>query len=59
MLKLSFDPALCILPTTQIFNNLIYLNVNAPHATIAQFLMNHKHIISLVARTCYTYTVLL
>lgn len=50
----SFEPALRVLPTTQVFNNLMHLNVNTPHAAVVQFLMNHPHITSLVVGTCHS-----
>lgn len=52
-LKFSFEPSLRVLPTAQVFNNLLYLNVNAPHTAVAQFLMNHPHITSLVVGACH------
>jgi len=53
-LILSFEPALRILPTTQVFDNLTDLNVNAPHTTVALFLMNHLSITSLAVGACHT-----
>jgi len=44
----SFEPALRVLPTTQVFNNLTDLNVNAPHSALIQFLIAHSLISSLV-----------
>ena len=49
----SFEPALRVLPTTQIFDNLTDLNVNAPHTAVAQFLMNHPGITSLAVGACH------
>jgi hypothetical protein len=48
----SFEPALRVLPTTQVFNNLTDLNVNAPHTAVAQFLINHSSITSLAVGAC-------
>jgi len=48
-----FEPALCVLPTTQVFNNLMDLNVNAPHTAVAQFLMNHSSITGLAVGACH------
>jgi hypothetical protein len=53
VLTFSFEPALRILPTTQVFHNLTDLNVNAPHAAVAQFLTRHTLISSLVVGSCH------
>ena len=48
---LYFEPTLHVLPMGQTFNNLTYLNINAPHTTVAQFLRYHTEITSLVVTT--------
>jgi hypothetical protein len=48
----SCEPALRALPTTQVFDNLTHLSVNAPHTTVSRFLMNHSFITSLVVGAC-------
>jgi hypothetical protein len=49
----SFEPTLRVLPTTQVFDNLTDINVNAPHTAIAQFLMKHSGITSLAVGACH------
>jgi len=47
-LQFSFKPDRRILPATLVFKNLTTLNVNIPHATLAQFLAKHLDIQNLV-----------
>lgn len=47
-LHFSFEPSRRILPLTLVFHNLTTLDVNIPHANLAQFLVKHSDIQNLV-----------
>ena len=51
VLKFPFKP-IQLFPTFLIFEHLILLNINIPHATIAPFLQRHPHLKSLQLGAC-------
>ncbi len=49
--SLSLKP-ICVFPTANVFNGLVALDVNIPHATLASFLQSHPRIEVLVLGPC-------